>query len=125
MSFLSVEVSRQRWVCQRRYAVVGANHLVDFVLESLKISQMRLLIFSLCGGRRKTRELVGAEGGLPSSLCRCRALCCKRGRCKHALCVPAHSAHTVHWRSGLAVWLRSRVESFWRSSLLHGLPAGS
>lgn len=100
MSFLSVEVSREWWVCQQRDTVDGAKHLVDFILEVWRFPSLSRCAHRCfpCVVEKKNETTVGAEGGLPSSLCWCPALCCKHGKCKHALCVP------VHW-SALEVWL--------------------
>lgn len=68
MSFLSVEVSRQQWVCQRRYAVVEAKHLVDFVLESfedpLLLPDVLIDVF-LVWWQKKNERPGGCRGWAP------------------------------------------------------------
>ena len=68
MSFLSVEVSRQQWVCQWRYAVVGAKHLVDFVLENFEdflLLPDALIDVFLVWWQKKNERTGGCQGWAP------------------------------------------------------------
>lgn len=114
-----VGVSAER-CCGRSQAFSGLH------TRALKIPfcfQMCSQMFSLCSGEEKRENWWVPRGG-SLHLCVGAPPCAVSMGSVSSVCSSAQCTG-VHWRSGLAVLLRSKAESFWRSSLLHSLPAGS